>query len=157
MSEIVEEIKMDIKGKPIEVFQSQEQLKECLKWWQDKLCMNDWILSASVKSVDEMDCKDDQGENLMIHSRKVAEIRILKKTDMPDDSVAKRFLRHCDEQILVHELLHCLYDWMDPGNNPSYEAVYTDEIEHQKLDQMAKTLIMVKYDLPLSYFAKPKE
>ena len=27
-----------------------------------------------------------------------------------------------------------------------------DAIEHQKLDDMAKTLIMVKYDLTLDYF-----
>lgn len=148
---------MDIKGRPIEVFQSQAQLDECLKWWQDRLCMNDWILTASICGREDMDSVDDQGENLMIHARKVAEIRILKKTDMPNDSVAKRFLRHCDEQILVHELLHCLYDWMDPGNNPSYEGTYLDEIEHQKLDTMAKSLIMVKYDLPLSYFIKPKD
>ena len=156
MSDIVEEIKMDIKGRPIEVFQSQEQLDECLKWWQDKLCMNDWILAAHTVSKKEMDDDSSQGENHMIHERKVAEIRILKKEDMPEDSTAKQFLRHCDEEILVHEILHCLYDWMDSGQN-SYEGVYMDEVEHQKLDQMAKSLIMVKYNLPLSYFAKPKE
>ena len=156
MTDIVEEMKMDAEGRrPIEVFQSQTELNECLRWWQDKLCMNDWIISAAIVPVSEMDDKDDQGENHMIHTRKVAEIRILKKEDMPEDSTARKFLRHCDEQILVHELLHCLYDWMDPGINATYEGVYIDEIEHQKLDQLAKSMIMVKYNLPLSYFAKP--
>ncbi len=153
MNDIVEEIKMDLKGRPIEVFETQESLDICLKWWQEKLLLNDWIIKARMVLKSEMINEDAQGENSFIHERKAAVIRILKKEEMESDTVSNRTLRHCDEQILVHELLHCLYDWMSPSSG-TYEAVYHEEMEHQRLDSLAKTLIMVKYNLPLSYFEK---
>ena len=52
---------------------------------------------------------------------------------------------------LVHELLHCKYDWM--GNQGgTYEGVYLDATEHQKLEEMAKSLIMAKYGVGYDYF-----
>ena len=139
--------------KPIEVFKSKQQLNECLKWWQEKLLMTDWLIKADLVTADQMDDSNDQGENYMIHPRKIAYIKILKKSEMPQDSIVTLFIRHCDEQILVHELLHCLYNWMVPADG-KYESIYWDEIEHQRLDDMAKSLIMAKYDLPLSWFIK---
>ena len=38
-----------------------------------------------------------------------------------------------------------------------YEARYVDIIEHSLLEQMAKTLIMAKYDLPFDYFIESQE
>ena len=68
-----------VERRPIEVFESQEQLNECLKYWQEKLLLMDWIFKARLVGVSEMDDADDQGENTMIHGRKVALIKILKK------------------------------------------------------------------------------
>lgn len=141
-----------VERRPIEVFESQEQLNECLKYWQEKLLLMDWIFKARLVGVSEMDDPDDQGENTMIHGRKVALIKILKKDEIPKDSFVPRIIRQCDEQILIHEMLHVLYNWIDPVEDAAYESVYMDAIEHQKLDDMAKTLIMVKYDLTLDYF-----
>lgn len=139
--------------KPIEVFESQEQLDKCLKWWQDKLLLNNWIIKARIVSQSEMEFEEDQGENSFVLERQTAIIRILRKEDMDPKYVASQTLRHCDEQILVHELLHCLYGWVGADDKKVYEMVYYEEMEHQKLDNMAKSLIMVKYDLPLDYFA----
>lgn len=139
----------------IEEFKSQTELNECLLWWQARLQLTDWIITARKVSKHELDNPDDQGECLMIHSRKVAEILILNREDLPQDSVVNTALRYCEEEVLVHELLHLIYNWMQPPT--TYEAIYLDEMEHQLLDTMARSLIMVKYNLDLSYFKKPIE
>lgn len=55
------------------------------------------------------------------------------------------------EKDLVHELLHCKYDWMGCQGR-TYEGVYLDATEHQKLEEMAKSLIMAKYGVDYNYF-----
>lgn len=62
----------------------------------------------------------------------------------------ERIIKYCAEQILVHELLHCKYNWI--CNENSYEGKYVDVMEHGLLEQMAKSLIMVKYGVGLEYF-----
>lgn len=31
-----------------EVFNSKEELQECLKWWKEKLFLTDWIIKARI-------------------------------------------------------------------------------------------------------------
>ena len=93
-----------------EVFNSKEELNDCLKWWQEKLFLTDWIIKARISE--------------------------------PCDFI--------NENVLVHELLHCKYNWL--ANESFYEGKYVDVMEHGLLEQMAKSLIMAKYDLILDYF-----
>lgn len=51
----------------------------------------------------------------------------------------------------MHELLHLKYNLVD-ASNPSYEEVSLMQTEHMLLEQMAKSLIMAKYNLSYSYF-----
>lgn len=41
--------KREEKGKPIDVFKSQEQLEECLREWQHRLFLDGWLILAHVK------------------------------------------------------------------------------------------------------------
>lgn len=130
---------------PIEEFETEEQLQECLKLWQEKLFLMDWIIKAKMVSPDEFLEKDCCGENEFDIVNRSCIIRILKK-----EFYGERVMRYCAEKILVHELLHCRYNWL--MDNGSYEAKYLDVMEHSLLEQMAKSLIMAKYNLTLDYF-----
>ena len=131
---------------PINEFPSQETANSVLKWWMDKLCMNDWIISVSVVQKEDMSEPERSGEISMFFESKEAAIRILNPKCYPQEAITK----YCAELFLVHELLHTRYNWLVCEN--TYEGKYVDEMEHQNLDQMAKTLIMVKYNLPLEWF-----
>ncbi len=132
-------------ARPIERFVSQDQLNECLKWWQEKLFLTDWIVKAEICSPDDFIEKGNMGENEFDMVNKSCVIRILDPKYYGD-----RIMIYCGEKVLVHELLHCKYNWVYCES--SYEGKYVDTIEHGLLEQMAKSLIMTKYDLSLDYF-----
>lgn len=133
--------------KPIEVFNTQEELDECLKWWQEKLFLTDWIIEAKVVDPIDFTNQESMGENEFDLINKCCIIRILNQK-----YYGERIMRYCAEKILVHELLHCKYAWAE--NNSTYEGVYVNTMEHGLLEQMAKSLIMAKYDLTLDYFRR---
>lgn len=130
---------------PIEEFETQQQLNECLKWWQSKLHLNHWLIKARIVGIDEID-ENNCGENHFVFESNESAIRILRKEDFSQECIIK----YCAELILVHELLHLKYDFMKPCG--TFESVFYDTMEHQKLEEMAKTLIMVKYNLDLDWF-----
>lgn len=51
----------------------------------------------------------------------------------------------------MHELLHCKYNILEVEND-KYESVYLDVQQHVLLEQMAKSLIMTKYNLDFNWF-----
>lgn len=132
---------------PVMVFDNKS-LKKCLKYWKKKLFLQDWTIKVKLVSPKEMENEDLAGLNQcrFVNKSSVISIQQLSKEDRIC-SVAKA----CDEQTLVHELLHCKYNFME-SDSGSYETMYVDAIEHQKLDELSKTLIMVKYDLPFDWF-----
>ncbi len=128
-----------------EIFNSKEELYEYLTWWQEKLFLTDWIIKASICLPEDFITKNCCGENEFEIENKTCVIRILHPK-----YYGNRIMKYCAEKILVHELLHCKYNWI--ANNDSYEGKYVDVMEHSLLEQMAKSLIMAKYDLSLDYF-----
>lgn len=36
-------------GKPIDIFENQEQLEECLREWQHRLFLDGWLILAHVE------------------------------------------------------------------------------------------------------------
>ena len=135
-----------------EVFKSKKELNDCLKWWQEKLFLTDWIIRAKIVSPDEFNSGTDiVGENTYDPTIKCSIIRIIDPKYYDYNNVMK----YCAEKTLVHELLHCKYNWCNSDH--TYEARYVDIIEHSLLEQMAKTLIMAKYDLPFDYFIESQE
>ena len=133
---------------PVCVFESQSQLDETLYYWQNKLFLNDWIITAEVASLREIGLDDRCGENELDVEGKVSHIRILSADDFPDDYR----LKICQEKILVHELLHCKLNLLSPDD--SFESRFYDMFDHQRLEELAKTLIMVKYNLHFNWFRK---
>lgn len=136
---------MSDKSKPIDVFESEEQLLYCLKWWQDKLFLNDWVIDVSICEPDEFILSNVAGENELSVDLRCAVIRILDYKHH-----GTKVMKYCAEKTLVHELLHCKYNWVNNSND--YNGKYVDTMEHSLLEQMAKSLIMVKYNIGLNYF-----
>lgn len=124
---------------------TEETLQKSLQWWQKKLFLNDWNIKA--KLVPQQDIDGCAGTNEFEFINKSSLIRIAV---IPDEARSEFITKVCDECTLVHELLHCKYNWEEGSG--LYEQMYVDTMEHQKLEQLAKTLIMVKYNLPFKWF-----
>ena len=137
-----------IYNEPICKFKDQAELDECLQWWMEKLFLTDWTIRCRIVHPADFELEDSCGENLMVFDNKEAMIHLLHYDDFHADSIVKI----CQEKILVHELLHCLYNFMKPAET-NYEGKFVDVMDHQRLDAMAKSLIMVKYNIPFSWFA----
>lgn len=134
---------------PIKVF-NEKSLKKCLKYWQKKLFLQDWIIKAKLCPVE--DCDDiisgSGAINEMVFTNKSCLIRI---GIISDEQRGNFLCKWYDEQVLVHELLHCKYAFMK-GDGGTYEQVFLEMSEHQNLEELSKTLIMVKYNLPFDWF-----
>lgn len=145
-----DEVKIKKYG-PIEEFETPEQLEECLRWWQHKLYLDSWLIVAHTtneiidKDGSRMCCTE--GLNIFEHESSQSSIQIITKETHDDE---RMIFKYCAEKILVHELLHCKYAWMD--NQTAYESVYLCSKEHQLLEEMARTLVMAKYNLDYGYF-----
>lgn len=135
------------KKTPVMVFDNKS-LKKCLKYWKKKLFLQDWTIKVKLVSPKEMDNEEIAGLNQFNFVSKSSVISIQK---LSEEDRLYSVSKSCDEQTLVHELLHCKYNFME-SDNGSYETMYVDAMEHQKLDELSKTLIMVKYSLPFDWF-----
>lgn len=131
--------------KPIEIFKTKKQLNKCLRFWKKKLFLENWIIKAYICKPDEFEQSGNMGENSFDMINKCCVIRILDHK-----YYGKRVMKYCAEKVLVHELLHCKYNWVRIED--SYENKYFDVVEHGILEEMAKSLIMLKYNLDLKYF-----
>lgn len=131
---------------PIVEFTSLEQAYNCLKEWQERLFLQDWIIKLKLAEPEDMDLKDVCGENVYQIENKCCVIKILKPEFYGD-----RIVKYCAEEILIHELLHCKYNWVERDYN-SIEVAYFDILEHSLIEQMAKSLLMTKYNLTLDWF-----
>lgn len=131
---------------PIIEFVDQKQAEECLKEWQSILFLDDWIIKVNIVDQTEMTLNGCVAESHLEIIGKCCVINILRLTD----DLKRRIVKVVHEKSLVHELLHCKYNWI--SSDGEYEAKYVDICEHALLDQMAKSLIMLKYGLPFSWF-----
>lgn len=136
-------------GQPVMVFESQEHLQKCIEEWKRVLFLTDWTIRGFLV---EPPLKDEygielEGQNEFDIANKCAGIRIVK----PYEDMKDWIVKYCAECILVHELLHCKYNWTYKDDK-TLEYVYYEELEHGLIEQMAKSLIMTKYGLPFEWF-----
>ena len=131
---------------PIMEFASVKQAYDCLHYWQEKLFLQDWTIKLILATPEDMNMQEVCGENVYQVDSKSCVIKILKPEYYGD-----RIIKYCAEQILIHELLHCLYNWVE-RNYDSIEVAYYDTLEHARLEQMAKSILMVKYNLSFDWF-----
>ncbi len=132
---------------PIIEFQTQAELDACLAYWQECLFLSSWIIKAELCDVHELSNNQACGECESTPTASTAMIRVLRKEQYPADALEK----YCAEQTLVHELLHCKYITIEDSDK-SIESCFYDNAQHSLLEQMAKSLIMAKYNLPFSWF-----
>lgn len=131
---------------PVCIIKDKKQLVKLLKEWQHRLFLDDWIIKAVIVDKEELD-EDVAGHNSFIFTNKTAIIKLAKIDEEDNDRIAKC----CMEYTLVHELLHCKMNLFS-NSNTDYESAYLEAHEHQLLDEMAKSLIMAKYNIDLNWF-----
>ena len=131
-------------------FKSQEQLQSCIEDWKKILFLEDWIIKGVLVESPLLNENEEElcGQNIYQIDNRCATIRIV----IPSDEDKNRILKFCAEETLVHELLHCKYNWLQKPDCSTMEYEYYDTMEHALLTQMAKSLIMAKYDLPYEWF-----
>lgn len=133
---------------PIVKFTSKEQLQECLDWWKHKLFLDDWVIHWNYSDFDKEPLNSKYMGNCELDAlNKGALITLADYDTLPKDCI----MTLCDEKVLVHELLHLKQEYIIAVDG-KYESDFLYSSYHTNLEQMAKSLIMVKYDLPFEWF-----
>lgn len=132
-------------SKPIEEFKTQEELNQCLKWWQDKLFLNDWIIKGYLVHGEEIPELGGESNVQWVNCCGTINIRTAEE-------MSAGVQKQPHELILVHELLH--FKYMGFEGVSTIEGIFYEEKQHQLLEQMAKSLIMAKYDIGFDYFVE---
>ena len=113
--------------------------------------LDGWIIKILLEDTGK---EDESAIVTPLYSQKVAIIRISPITKEQIEE-AKFTTKYCVELLVVHELLHLIIDvGVDISMKPSasIEDIEFDCIQHQKVEQLAKSLIMAKYGLDFSWF-----
>lgn len=131
-------------NKPIEKFNNDKELMECLREWQERLFLRDWNIQGWL--VDGEEIPNLAGESEVIWVANNGIIKIRKKEQYPDG-----IEKQPHELVMVHELLHFKI-MSSEQQNPTIEGVFYNEMQHQFIEQMAKALIMAKYNLKYEWF-----
>lgn len=131
---------------PVMEFSSEEQAQKLLEEWQDRLFLNDWTIVLLVNVSPGEIGEHLLGKNDLDYEGKNCVIYIVK----PHDDLKNQIVKYCAEGILIHELLHCKYNLM--RNNETYESAFLGVHQHMMLEQMAKSLLMAKYNLKFDWF-----
>jgi len=154
MEEVMVKKDTEVTNTPRMRFSNKKEMMKYLREWQHRLFLDDWIIDAEL--VDEL--VDNDGNecwglnNLEIVGRS----SLIKLRKYNEDKDPRAVRKYCVEQTLVHELLHCIYNWLvKDGNN--HDAVYFDTMDHQQLDKMADALLMAKYNIPFEFFLNKKD
>jgi len=138
----------DIK-EPIKIYENDMQLQSSLKEWQARLFLDGWCIT--VELVDDIDI-GVTGRNWFVKNEKYAYIQMLKSHC--ECRYGGVFIsRNPQEKTLIHELLHCKIGYVQREKN--FENDISETYEHQLIDELAKSLIMAKYDLPFDWFKEP--
>lgn len=132
------------KPQPIMYFNTDEELQACLQEWQERLFLQHWNIQGSLVSGEAI--PEMAGDSTVQWVNSCGTIRIREEKDMPVNTIEK----DPHEKILVHELLH--FKYMGFEGVDTIEGTYFDEKQHQLLEQMAKSLIMAKYNIRYDWF-----
>ena len=140
-------------AEPVMEFKDEQQLCSSLKEWQERLFLTDWTIKATLVDFSEVvyeNYKDVCGDNTYNSVNQFTVIRVIRH----NDEMRSRIQKCCHEKTLVHELLHLKLHFPIVG---TFESSNLDQRIHTFIDQMAKSFIMAKYDLPFDWFKNFKE
>ena len=124
---------------------TDEELLELAKEWQNRLLLSDWMIGFALVSTRDLSDIEFAGESEVQWVNRCGTVSILRKEDIPQNMLMKQPM----EMTLIHELLHFKFMAFD---NTSLEGCYWNEKQHQLLEDMAKALYMAKYNLTLDWF-----
>lgn len=132
---------------------SKAEFDELIQYWVDKLFLTDWIIVADL--TDELindkeesgDDSDNYGLSYINYLNKEAKIYICNAGNK-ESLVSK-----CPTELtIIHELLHLVQPTLIDATTAD-ESRY-EMVQHSNLEQLAKSLLMVKYNLDFSWFKK---
>ena len=109
---------------------------ELLNEWQERLGLQDWVIILRFNLFEE-DMNKSAGETIWNNVNKLAEIHIIRDEDF------NSLIPYDYERILVHELLHIKFGYLQSEPN-NYEEQVFDEAQHQLIDDLARALVMAK-------------
>jgi hypothetical protein len=128
-------------NKPIEKFDNIKQAIACMEEWKERLGLHEWIIKLHFAEQGEMQINDSDGNVEYTFILKTARIDILKP-----QYFGRRIMKYCAERILVHELLHLVFSYIEKDDGE------LNKMTHQILEDMAMALICTKYGIDNKWF-----
>ena len=145
--------KMDIKREdnklPITSFSSEEEFQKCCRYYQHLLFLDDWFIK--YKMVDSIETEYDgtvDGQCSFDYNNKSATIEIVNKSTFYDETNTKLNV----ECVIIHELLHLKVEYWNNSNIFDKSCSLESTLNHQYMEQMAKSILMARYNLDYNYF-----
>ena len=136
---------------PKMVFKNLADMEKCMEEWKEILMLHDWIIECRL--VKELYNEGEECWGLNSHEL-VGRTSTISVRQYDPDKDNTSVEKYCAEYILIHELLHLVYPVF---TKDSYEANYFGTMEHRKLDKMAQSFIMAKYNLNFNWFKNKKD
>jgi len=129
-----------------EYFNTDKELLECLKKWQKRLGLSDWLIACTLASPEDME-DGMAGWSEVQWVAKTGSILVLKKEFLPDDALFKQ----PHEETLIHELLHFKFF---PLEGTSREQIFFETMQHQMLEELARAYFLAEHNLSAEWFYK---
>ena len=131
-------------------YYDDSNLQNALEYWKKVLHLQNWCIKAVLT-----------GENLEVDGKVVCgrnTTEYLKCESFIEISTveyAGEYTKHCEELTLVHELLHCAMPlFCNDDDSATMRDAWVELLEHQRIDMLAKSLIMAKYGVGIEWFMK---
>lgn len=125
-------------------------LQDSLEWWEKVLHLQNWCIKAVL--TDEKLEVDGRA----VHGRNTTEyLKCESFIEISTVEYAGEYTKHCEELTLVHELLHCAMPlFCNDDDSATMRDAWVELLEHQRIDMLAKSLIMAKYGVGIEWFVK---
>lgn len=138
---------------PILEFKNNKEFQKYCKFYQHFLFLDDWFIK--FKMVDKIDLPDNNdnyvridGQCLFDFNSKSAVISIVNKS-LYDEEINSRTVVEC---VIIHELLHLKVEYWKNSLSISDNEDMFGLLNHQYMEQMAKSILMLRYNLDYDYF-----
>ena len=132
---------------PIIEFRDIEQAYDCLREWQERLFLTDWIIKIILETEPIID--DGERQAWQIEYNTATRCAKIYLTPHNDDT-ASRIKKISHEKTLVHELCHLKLDFACAPH--TLEQAWFAKVEHTLIEQFAMSLIMAKYGIGFDWF-----
>lgn len=145
---------------PIEKFKNDKEFQKVAHEWQKRLFLDSWFIKYSLSDEPLYANPDDKEECFGVCDKSfetneafiTINTRLHTKVNESNLVCKNCCFRAYEELTLVHELLHCVL--FPVYSLDTYSEKFMDIHNHAKVEQLAKSFIMTKYNLDKSFFLK---